>query len=253
MIPMLISKKTQISLVADTRLRNIFRRAFPTVSFVDREQPDKQSLEKNHDAQAAVGDLGGLLNLTEQTVRGTRKPYLAADPDRVSGIRKLQVANSKLKCGIAWRSKNKTFGLEKSVELSELEPVLKLSGISFVNLQYGDVSNELWEVEQGLSVRVEDSEIDLFNDIDGLLALIETCDFIVTTSNITAHLAGSCGKRGVLLVPFGKGKLWFWHEGDEYSLWYPTLRVFHQDNPLTWDGTINDVANWIQKEKANFR
>ena len=43
--------------------------------------------------------------------------------------------------------------------------------------------------------------LDKFNDLNGLLSLIEACDFVVTSSNITAHLAGSIGKKNFLDGP----------------------------------------------------
>jgi ADP-heptose:LPS heptosyltransferase len=89
--------------------------------------------------------------------------------------------------------------------------------------------------------------LDLFQDIDGLLALIDACDVIVTTSNVTAHLAGAIGKRAAVLVPHRNGRIWYWHENDEFSFWYPSLRLFYQNNALTWDQTIKECADWIKR------
>ena len=89
------------------------------------------------------------------------------------------------------------------------------------------------------------NEIDNFNDIDGLASLICACDFIVTISNVTAHIAGALGKKVFLLVPYEKGKIWYWHENDTNSFWYPSLRLFYQDNPQTWESAIKNCSDWI--------
>ena len=52
--------------------------------------------------------------------------------------------------------------------------------------------------------------IDNFKDLDGHVALIDACDFIVTISNTSAHIAGAIGKDTYLLYPKGKGALWYW-------------------------------------------
>ena len=50
-------------------------------------------------------------------------------------------------------------------------------------------------------------EIDNFNDIDGLASLIDACDFVVSVSNTTVHIAGAIGKKTYLMLPQGKGKI----------------------------------------------
>jgi ADP-heptose:LPS heptosyltransferase len=82
-------------------------------------------------------------------------------------------------------------------------------------------------------------------DIDGLAALIDACDAVVTTSNVTVHLAGALGKRGAVLVPHAKGRPWYWHEGDGRSLWYPCLDLFPQHDPSDWSRPIEACARWL--------
>jgi hypothetical protein len=62
---------------------------------------------------------------------------------------------------------------------------------------------------------------------------------------VTAHLAGSIGKKGCVLVPFSRGKIWYWHLSDVYSFWYPSLKVFYQDNPRSWSSAIDQMMDWV--------
>ena len=172
-----------------------------------------------------------------------------SDPvKRDSYRRTISAFGSGLVCGVAWKSVNPKIGAAKSIDLESLEPLLGLPGVQFVNLQYGDVKNEIQHVKSTLSVDVHQVPgLDVFSDIDGLLALIDACDVIVTTSNVTAHLAGSLGKRAAVLMPYNSTeRAWYWHENDEYSFWYPSLRIFYQDNPLTWDQTIKNCSDWLK-------
>ena len=53
-----------------------------------------------------------------------------------------------------------------------------------------------------------DDEIDLFNDIDGLLNLAGACDFIISIDNTTIHLAGAAGINTHVLLNRGLGTGW---------------------------------------------
>jgi ADP-heptose:LPS heptosyltransferase len=88
--------------------------------------------------------------------------------------------------------------------------------------------------------------LDVREDIDGLTALIDACDTVVTTSNVTVHLAGALGKTGAVLVPHARGRPWYWHEGDGRSLWYPTLELFPQDESSDWSRPIGACTRRLQ-------
>lgn len=91
-------------------------------------------------------------------------------------------------------------------------------------------------------------ELDVYNDIDGLVSLISICDFVVTTSNINAHLAGSIGKKGIVLLPFSKGKIWYWHSGEGESTWYPSLQLMSQTQMNNWAEPIAKSKEWMMEQ-----
>jgi ADP-heptose:LPS heptosyltransferase len=149
-------------------------------------------------------------------------------------------------CGIAWHSANKRFSAAKSIDLAQLRPLLETPDTVFVNLQYGAVDAELEALHAKTGLRIHRIEgLDVREDIDGLAALIDACDAVVTTSNVTVHLAGALGKRGAVLVPHAKGRPWYWHEGDGRSLWYPCLDLFPQHDPSDWSRPIEACARWL--------
>ena len=249
LLPMLSTKDVSITLSADKRLHPIYRRAFPKIELHDKNILMGSSVDTGFDAQAPIGDLGFLLDIKAATIKETRSPYLQSDPVKRDSYRRTTSAlGSDLVCGVAWKSGNAKLGAAKSIGLDSFAPLLGLPGVHFVNLQYGDVKEEIQYVKSTLSVDIHQVPgVDVFHDIESLLALIDACDVIVTTSNVTAHLAGSIGKRAAVLVPHSTGKFWYWHENDEYSFWYPSLKLFYQDNALTWDQTIEDCSDWIKR------
>ena len=145
-------------------------------------------------------------------------------------------------CGISWRSGNKRMGASRSLGLADLAPVLTLPGFSFVNLQYGEVAADIAALRERLGVNVQQAMgVDVFHDIDGLLALIDLCDVVLTIDNVTAHLAGALGKASIVLVPTGRGRYWYWG-GEERSIWYPSLKLVYQEEVGAWGPGIASAA-----------
>jgi len=69
----------------------------------------------------------------------------------------------------------------------------------------------------------ECGEVDNREDLDGLAALIEACDEVVSIGNATAHLAGALGKRTTVLLP--EAPSWRWLARDDQTLWYSSVQV----------------------------
>src|SRR4029077_4292433 len=104
-------------------------------------------------------------------------------------------------------------------------------------------------LDQGHGVRLEHlPDLDLFNDLDGLAALVGACDLVITVSNVTAHVAGAFGKPVWLLAPRAKGKIWYWFSGRRESPGYPSMPIFEQRDPGDWRPVLDTVA----RELATF-
>lgn len=236
-----------IALTADKRLHPLYRRAFPGLELLDSSSP-LDALAEGFTAQAAIGDLGDILRVDVTRLAQRRHPFLTPDQERTREIKvAIPVARDEVLCGLSWRSANKRFGAEKSIRLHDLASLLATPGLSFVNLQYGEVAQEIDDAEQHMGVRVHQvSGLDVFNDIDGLLSLIDACDVVLTTCNVTAHLAGAMGKRAAVLVPTARGRIWYWQgEGN----WYPSLTLFSQQTQRDWEKPIQMATSWIRDRK----
>jgi len=242
-------KYSSISLVADIRLHPIFARSLPKIALLDRSQAKAPESFAAIDFQAPIADLGHLLGLSFDKIKQTRRPFLVADQRKTAAFKSnAPFTNGKFVCGLAWSSHNKRFGDAKSIDLKQLEPILRNPRLDFINLQYGKVDSEIEEVESRFGVKIHQIKgLDVYNDIDDLLALINACDLVITTSNVTAHLAGSIGKKGCVVVPFSNGRFWYWHLDDVYSFWYPSLRVFYQSDRHNWSATISCVQRWLER------
>ena len=233
----------------DKRLLLIFNRSFEqyrNVSFISKEEKLNESL---FDLHLAIGDLGKFFRRSKKDFENFSYPYLVADKKRTGSIREKIRNQKKNICGISWKSSSKKIGPDKSISLSDFKDILRLKDLMFVDLQYGDTLAERNQLKNEYSLIVNKlDEIDNFNDIDGLASLIDACDFIVTISNVTAHIAGALGKKVFLMVPYEKGRIWYWHDGLKTSLWYPTIQIFTQNEIGDWSVPINEIKEKIVEE-----
>jgi tetratricopeptide (TPR) repeat protein len=228
----------------DKKLLPIFTRSFPKFYFIGK---DEFLSEEKYEEHLPLGDLGGFFRPDIASFEAVRFPYLMDDVNRTNMIRAQFPNHRNLKCGISWKSLNRDSGDYKSMAISELIPLLQKDGIDFINLQYGDTAQELEELRANNIHLHEVDGIDLFEDVDGVLSIVQACDIIITVSNTTAHLAGALGKKTYLLLTKGRGKFWYWHQSQGANLWYPSIRVIEQDAPGSWNGVIQKLMTEIEK------
>ena len=132
--------------------------------------------------------------------------------------------------GISWRSSNAETGAMRSVGWRELVEALRGEGVRLVNLQYGEVGAEIEGVYEELGERVwACGEVDNREDLDGLAALIEACDEVVSIGNATAHLAGALGKRTRVLLP--EAPSWRWLAKGHTTPWYESVCIYRVYDP----------------------
>jgi ADP-heptose:LPS heptosyltransferase len=114
-------------------------------------------------------------------------------------------------------------------------------------LQYGETSKEIKNISDHYGIEIISiDEIDNFNDIDGLASLIDACDYIVTSSNVTAHIAGALNKKTYLLIPYSEGKIWYWGESENKSLWYPSIGIYRCGINNLWSDPIQKITTELK-------
>ncbi|MCE2947911.1 MAG: tetratricopeptide repeat protein [bacterium] len=243
MFPSLFARLPNVTISADEKLLPLFRRSFPQAAFTARHEPPPEAA---YDLQLPVGSLGTCLRPSAEAFAHAHPAVLVADAERARQLRASSRLRGQKVCGISWKSVNAQVGDEKSMPLERMRELLMLDGFTFVNLQYGDVSGEIARTCALTDAPIETVPgIDLFEDIDGLAALIDACDIVVTISNSTAHLAGAMGKPVLLLLPRFTGRMWYWNAlpGGDASVppWYPSVRMLHQHRQGDWEVPLQEA------------
>ena len=222
----------------DARLIPMFQRGMPGIDFLPKHQTVDEAM---YDAQLPMGDLAQLFCQEEKKFQAIQPAYVKADTARVEKLRQEINPDGKHLVGISWRSKNLKKGQDRSLPLPDMLRALNMPGVRFVNLQYGDVAVELAQaqVELGMEV-VQCHSVDNQHDLDGLAALIQACDLVVSADNSTVHLAGALGQAVWVLLPFNAD--WRWLLGRDDSLWYPSAKLFRQENIGDWQSLLARVS-----------
>ena len=187
-----------------------------------------------------MGSLPRLLRNSEEDFSETRQSYLKADMVRVEKLRGELGIEGKKVIGISWKSTGSIYFKKKSMDLAQFGGMFKGLDVTLLNLQYGEVNEEIREFTKSTGIEVlQSSSVDLREDLDGLAALIELCDSVVSTSNVTIHMAGALGKDSWVLLPFAANFWWLIERTD--SLWYPTVRLYRQKSLQDWSEVLKVI------------
>ena len=95
----------------------------------------------------------------------------------------------------------------------------------------------------------QDVEIDSLGNLDDFAAQISALDLVISTSNTTMHMAGALGKQVWTLLPYIPG--WRWMLEREDTPWYPSMRLFRQNELGTWSRAFDQVRSKLERYIAN--
>ncbi|HSN22270.1 MAG TPA: tetratricopeptide repeat protein [Usitatibacter sp.] len=248
LVPELAARGQSFVLEADARLVPAYRRAHPDWTVAPPEQSEAAFASCTR--HIAVGTLPMLLRPSVASFAAQPRALLAADAERRDAFRARIAAPGVRTVALSWRSfQPRGRGYVQRKKSAGLEPLLALSrreDLRLVDVQYGDTAAER-EAFARLGGRLERfEELDLFNDLDGVLAAIDACDAVVTTSNVTAHLAGALGKETLLVYLGANPPFHYWvPHGSERSLWYPSVRIVTAPGLDSWEKAFARAAELL--------
>ena len=244
-----------VTLSCEARLVPIFQKAFPQCDITPHYNGEKEGkifrffpqLKPDHtiDEWALICDF--LSQFRSQISDFEKKaPHLKPDPQRVAFWQdQLRALGPQPKIGLLWKSmiahsqRNRNYS-----PFDNWSSILDIKDLIFINLQYGDCSQELAEAKaMGYSIWTP-PDIDLKNDLDDLSALCLAVDLVLGPSNATTNLAAATG------VP-----VWFMtlpHSWNCFNLdhnpWYPNTRLFITPSLMDWRPAFIDMKQALLSE-----
>ena len=245
LVPELEERGERFVMETDARLVGAYRRAHPRWTVVTREESIAAFAQCTR--HIALASLPRLTRPSLQSFERQPVSVLAADPERSAQYRARLEAPGRLRVGISWRSFQKSargaLQRRKSAPLAAFLALSRRADLTLVDLQYGDTGDERADfAAQGASL-ARLAGLDLFHDIEGVLAAIDACDVVLTTSNVTAHLAGALGKRTILVHLGANPPFHYWAcDAAGQSLWYPSMRII---TDARWNEAVETAGERI--------
>ena len=253
-----IGPSGKLQIAVDQRLIPLFQRSFPLAeigAYDDRTLIDPDGQKELRFIPWAAEDgasdffapMGTPLQfLREQIEDFPRRKFLVPDPKRVADFRdRLEAIGPGPYVGICWRSMMQEVKRRKYFStLDAWGPILKARGVSFVNLQYGDCKDELFNACARHDVTVTCFEgLDLKNDIDGAAALSAALDLVISAPTAAAATAASVGTETWFLTA---GRTWPQLGTDHYP-WYRAAPVFSPKNFGDWPALLSQVGEALKE------
>lgn len=164
------------------------------------------------------------------------KGYLKASPQLICFWKeRLSKNKGLLKVGLVWGGNKYSLNANRSMQLKDLEQLLKVDEIDFYSLQVGGDAKQL----SSYSGKIIDLSLSLKNFGD-TAAVIANLDLVITIDTAVAHLAGALGASTWVMLKYSPD--WRWFLGRVDSPWYSSMRLFRQQSTGDWEGVAGAVA-----------
>jgi Tfp pilus assembly protein PilF len=244
----------RLTLAVEERLVPLFKRTFPKAEvgahgtyMLGGRLVRAASFLETTDGIDLWTPIASLLSEFRRSVEAypSRERYLEPDPARVAHWRALLEKLPGRKIGLLWKSAvNRDSRHRYFSPFAQWEPIVTLPGATFVNLQYGDCSEEIAFVKATWDVDIwTPPGIDLKQDLDDVAALCCAMDLVLGFSNATLNIGAACGAPTWLIsVPGAWPRL-----GTERYPWYPQTRVFLLEKFGEWGPVMGQVAGALHQ------
>jgi len=143
----------------------------------------------------------------------------------------------RLRVGLAW-SGNPQHDNDhnRSIPLANLTRILN-AGADFISLQKDLRPDDATLLKQAGIIDLTSH----LTDFAETAALLSCLDLVISVDTSVAHLAGALGHPAWVLLPFVPDFRWLLGRDD--SPWYPTMRLFRQDERRNWQLVLERVRD----------
>lgn len=252
----LVGKAQKLIIETDERLVPLYQRTWPN-ALVRPETRTSTGLgtmreeDVDFDLTAPAGMAASYLRRSLEDFPTDPKPLLPDPKVQLKCTQWLENLGPGPKVGIAWRSSlmTKTRALYHT-KLTDWIKLLQSKGVSFINLQYDDVTEELNELQadHGLTIH-QVPDIDLYNDLDGAAALTSCMDVVVTSPTSVGEMAGALHKPTFCYV-MSRHPMQL---GTDHIPWFPNTRLYSMidtaDHQKIVEKITNDVLAYLAISK----
>ncbi len=238
------------------RLVEMFKRSFPKADvYGTRKQMEIQWLfdYPKVDAKASMCDLAKLFRRTDGAFPGT--PYIATDPNRDGMVRSwLNSLPPGLRVGISWQGGTKETHINlRSIAPPMLAPILQVPGVTWVNLQYGPMTESVAQaIREDIGPTIHTNK-PLIDDFDTLTSLIGAVDLLITVDQSAVWQAGAIDAECWVMLPDATS--WRYpHRFGRRTPWFRSIELFRQDSVArSWPSVVEEMHKRLVERVENAR
>lgn len=255
-----VGPEGQVFIAVEARMVGLFQRSFPTAIVgghkavrlegrLTRYVPFIEELPED-EAPDYWFPIASLMTVFRPSVESFPKHhgYIRPDPERVAHWkRELDALGPEQKVGLHWKSLVMT-GARSAFFASSFqlwEPILRAPGCLMVNLQCGDVADDLAAAEAA-GVRIWTPPINLKDDLEDVAALSAACDLVIGPGIAGTNIAAACGARTWMVAAPDD---WHLMKTDRY-VFYPDTRIFVRGAVNGWPGVIGEIRAALDEAVA---
>ena len=178
-----------------------------------------------------------------------RSDYLPPLPaERIKAWQDRLGPRRRLRIGLVWSGNPKQRNdRNRSMPFKTLLPLLDLDA-SFVSLQKDVRPGDKLVLETQKDILDVTAEL---TDFVETAALIANLDLVISVCTSVAHLAATLGRPTWVMLPYVGD--WRWLDGRDDSPWYPSVRLFRQDETRDYAGVVGRVRAELQALIAGFQ
>ncbi len=235
-VPMVAAKGARVVLLVDNALVSLLSK-FPGVAECVPKSGVRQIA---FDAYCGISSLPLAFETRLETIPAT-VPYVPTpDPMRVRAWEERLGPHDKMRVGLVWSGNpSHRDDHNRSLALRALTPLLDLD-VAFVSLQIDPRSAD----QATLRERPEIVDLTVhLTDLAETAALMSCLDLVITVDTSMAHLAGALALPTWILLPHTPD--WRWLLDRDDSPWYPTARLFRQDESRDYGRVIERVRSQL--------
>ena len=176
-----------------------------------------------------------------------RIPYVAANADKVAAWAQT-LGREGFKIGLAWQgSVGPMRDDARSIPPALFRLLADKPRVRLISLQGINGLEPLANLPQGLVIEQLGAKIESNPDgIAEIAAVIENLDLIISSDTMTAHLAGALGRP--VWVGLKRDADWRWLRNRADTPWYPTMRLFRQEQTGDWPAVVSAMAARLEQE-----
>lgn len=173
--------------------------------------------------------------------------YISPNAERLAIWRERLGKQNGLRIGLAWsgRPQHKNDS-QRSLLLAEFINALP-DGAEYFVLQKDVRSIDVPVLSQKTSIRNPAAD---FSDFADTAAVCELMDLVISVDTSIAHLAGALGRPLFLILPFIPD--WRWLLGHNETPWYPSARLFRQDERRDWLPVLQKIRALLTQKLNNW-